>query len=91
MYVYMYALINVEKTPILEDMNFHLFVWCLDMLQILGSILCHILLLVLTLQSALTAYGFAAYALGDPSVTVEEVTPPVFTTGPLLPSEVGFP
>lgn len=30
---------------------------------------------------------FPAYALGDPSVTVEEVTPPVFPSGHLLPSE----
>ncbi|KMS99225.1 hypothetical protein BVRB_2g046640 [Beta vulgaris subsp. vulgaris] len=28
-----------------------------------------------------------AYALGDPSVTIEEVTPPVFPSGPLLSSE----
>ncbi|XP_071913673.1 protease Do-like 8, chloroplastic isoform X2 [Coffea arabica] len=30
---------------------------------------------------------FSAYALGDPSVTVEQVTPPVFPSGPLFPSE----
>ncbi|KNA25289.1 hypothetical protein SOVF_007920 [Spinacia oleracea] len=30
---------------------------------------------------------FPAYALGDPSVTVEEVTPSVFPSSPLLPSE----
>ncbi|CAK9178943.1 unnamed protein product [Ilex paraguariensis] len=29
----------------------------------------------------------SAYALGDPSVTVEEVTPPVFPSGKLFPSE----
>ncbi|XP_022884118.1 protease Do-like 8, chloroplastic isoform X1 [Olea europaea var. sylvestris] len=28
-----------------------------------------------------------AYALGDPSVTVEQVTPPVFPSGPLFPIE----
>ncbi|KAK9741144.1 hypothetical protein RND81_03G084900 [Saponaria officinalis] len=28
-----------------------------------------------------------AYALGDPSMTVEQATPPVFPSGPLLPSE----
>ena len=33
---------------------------------------------------------FIAYALGDPSVTIEEVTPLVIPYGPLLPSEVGF-
>ncbi|KAL2898640.1 Protease Do-like 8 chloroplastic [Bienertia sinuspersici] len=30
---------------------------------------------------------FPAYALGDPSMTIEEVTPQVFNTEPLLPSE----
>ncbi|PIN24491.1 Serine protease [Handroanthus impetiginosus] len=30
---------------------------------------------------------FPAYALGDPSVTVERVTPAVFSAGPLFPSE----
>ncbi|XP_042496591.1 protease Do-like 8, chloroplastic isoform X1 [Macadamia integrifolia] len=30
---------------------------------------------------------FSAYALGDPSVTIEEVTPPVSPSGPLFPSE----
>ncbi|KAL2499944.1 Protease Do-like 8 [Abeliophyllum distichum] len=30
---------------------------------------------------------FPAYALGDPSVTVEQVTPPVFPSGALFPSE----
>ncbi|XP_009376263.1 protease Do-like 8, chloroplastic [Pyrus x bretschneideri] len=29
----------------------------------------------------------SALALGDPSVTIEEVTPPVFTSGPLFPTE----
>ncbi|KAL3526514.1 hypothetical protein ACH5RR_011170 [Cinchona calisaya] len=29
----------------------------------------------------------SAFALGDPSVTVEQVTPPVFPSGPLFPSE----
>lgn len=33
-------------------------------------------------------YGFTAQALGDPTVTIEEVTPPVFTSGPLFPIEV---
>lgn len=28
-----------------------------------------------------------AQALGDPTVTIEEVTPPVFTSGPLFPTE----
>lgn len=32
--------------------------------------------------------GYAAHALGDPSVTVEQVTPPVFPSGALLPPEV---
>lgn len=32
----------------------------------------------------------AAYALGDPSVTVEQVTPAVFPAGALFPSEVDF-
>lgn len=31
-----------------------------------------------------------AYALGDPSVTVEQVTPAVFPAGALFPSEVDF-
>lgn len=31
---------------------------------------------------------FAAQALGDPSVTIEQVTPPVLASGPLFPSEV---
>ncbi|KAI5665643.1 hypothetical protein M9H77_15496 [Catharanthus roseus] len=30
---------------------------------------------------------FSAYALGDPSVTVEQVTPTVFPSGPLFPAE----
>ncbi|XP_051118097.1 protease Do-like 8, chloroplastic isoform X2 [Andrographis paniculata] len=30
---------------------------------------------------------FPAYGLGDPSVTIEQVTPPVFSTGALFPSE----
>ncbi|KAL8044060.1 hypothetical protein ABFS82_08G022700 [Erythranthe guttata] len=30
---------------------------------------------------------FQAYALGDPSVTVEQVTPSVFSAGPLFPTE----
>ncbi|KAJ4974450.1 hypothetical protein NE237_007624 [Protea cynaroides] len=30
---------------------------------------------------------FSAYALGDPSVTIEEATPPVSPSGPLFPSE----
>lgn len=30
---------------------------------------------------------FPAYALGDPSVTVEQVTPPVFPSGALFPTE----
>lgn len=30
----------------------------------------------------------SAYALGDPSVTVEQVTPAVFPAGALFPSEV---
>ncbi|XP_077250018.1 trypsin family protein with PDZ domain-containing protein isoform X1 [Tasmannia lanceolata] len=30
---------------------------------------------------------FSALALGDPSMTIEEVTPPVFTSGALFPSE----
>lgn len=46
--------------------------------------------ILLKLLSSLTAYGFTAYALGDPSVTVEEVTPSVFPSSPLLPSEVSF-
>ncbi|BFG26694.1 hypothetical protein CerSpe_129690 [Prunus speciosa] len=29
----------------------------------------------------------SAQALGDPTVTIEEVTPPVFTSGPLFPTE----
>lgn len=29
-----------------------------------------------------------AQALGDPSVTIEEVTPPVFPSGALFPTEV---
>lgn len=33
-------------------------------------------------------YGFAAQALGDPSVTVQEVTPPTFACGALFPTEV---
>ncbi|KAK6928199.1 PDZ domain [Dillenia turbinata] len=32
-------------------------------------------------------YFSAAYALGDPSVTIEQVTPPVVPSGPLYPSE----
>ncbi|KAK6129244.1 hypothetical protein DH2020_036953 [Rehmannia glutinosa] len=35
----------------------------------------------------LTSRYFPAYALGDPSVTVEQVTPPVFPAGTLFPSE----
>lgn len=31
-----------------------------------------------------------AQALGDPSVTLEQVTPSVFSSGPLFPSEVTF-
>ncbi|KAL9247713.1 hypothetical protein vseg_021116 [Gypsophila vaccaria] len=30
---------------------------------------------------------FQAYALGEPSMTVEQATPPIFPSGPLLPSE----
>ncbi|KAK6155097.1 hypothetical protein DH2020_009345 [Rehmannia glutinosa] len=33
------------------------------------------------------SFYFTAYALGDPSVTVEQVTPPVFPAGTLFPSE----
>lgn len=33
---------------------------------------------------------YEAFALGDTSVTVEQVTPPVFPSGPLFPSEVNF-
>jgi hypothetical protein len=32
--------------------------------------------------------GYTAQAAGDPSVTVEEVTPPVFPSAPLFPVEV---
>ncbi|CAA0826873.1 Protease Do-like 8- chloroplastic [Striga hermonthica] len=35
----------------------------------------------------LTSRYSPAYALGDPSVTVEQVTPPVFSAGTLFPSE----
>jgi len=31
-----------------------------------------------------------ALALGDTSVTLEEVTPPVFSSEPLFPTEVSF-
>lgn len=40
----------------------------------------------LLLISALV--GCTAHALGDPSVTIEEVTPPVSASGPLFPTEV---
>lgn len=43
----------------------------------------HVHILLLTMLSGLTAH-----ALGDPSVTIEEVTPPVFPSGALFPSEV---
>lgn len=33
-------------------------------------------------------FGYTAHALGDPSVTVAEVTPPVYPSGGLFPSEV---
>lgn len=32
--------------------------------------------------------AYAAHALGDPTVTLEEVTPQVFPSGPLFPTEV---
>ncbi|KAL2523099.1 Protease Do-like 8 [Forsythia ovata] len=35
----------------------------------------------------LSSRYFPAYALGDPSVTIEQVTPPVFPSGALFPSE----
>ncbi|CAO2816291.1 unnamed protein product [Amaranthus hypochondriacus] len=39
------------------------------------------------LSSYFLSSYFPAYALGDPSVTIEEVTPSIFPSGPLLPSE----
>ncbi|XP_027358955.1 protease Do-like 8, chloroplastic isoform X2 [Abrus precatorius] len=49
------------------------------------------------LMASLTMYScfcssryLAALALGDPSVTLEEVTPPVFSSGPLFPIEDRF-
>ncbi|KAE9449273.1 hypothetical protein C3L33_18828, partial [Rhododendron williamsianum] len=33
-------------------------------------------------------FGYTAHALGDPSVTIEEVTPPVYPSGGLFPSEI---
>lgn len=41
----------------------------------------------LFMYSICNAPSNAAYALGDPSVTVEQVTPPVFPSGPLFPAE----
>lgn len=35
-------------------------------------------------------FWHAAQALGDPSVTVEDVTPPIFPSGALFPTEVRF-
>ncbi|TKY50268.1 Protease Do 8 [Spatholobus suberectus] len=49
------------------------------------------------LMASLTMYScfcssryLSALALGDPSVTLEEVTPPVFSSGPLFPIEDRF-
>ncbi|KAG2383970.1 Protease Do-like 8 [Vigna angularis] len=47
-----------------------------------------VLVASLTMFSCLCSSRYmSALALGDPSVTLEEVTPPVFSSGPLFPIE----
>lgn len=44
--------------------------------------------LLVTAFDSVMNWGYTAQALGDPSVTIEQVTPPVFPSGALFPTEV---
>lgn len=49
-----------------------------------------IFLLVVSSYRVIKTVECTAQALGDPSVTLEEVTPPVFPSGALFPNEVCY-
>lgn len=81
---HLYSTLLVEDISILVSMFIHMI-----FLNYLGSYFrCALSFLPVFQLIIYSNFGYTAHALGDLSVTIEEVTPPVYPSGGLFPSEV---